>query len=180
VLSAEFNTLMARDGKQFRAYLAAPEKQPLGAVLILHDLFGVTSEIRKTAEQLAQSGFVTAAPALFDRVRRHVELQDNEQGRLEGSGYAQQISPADILKDLTATLAVVKHAGRMGVVLQGWSSQFLETICRELKPAGVVCYSNVGTAGLQTDSGGCPVLNLANDLDYSRTIEFFTRYLTAN
>jgi carboxymethylenebutenolidase len=171
---------MARDGKQFRAYLAAPEKQPLGAVLILHDLFGITPEIRKTAEQLAHNGFVTAAPALFDRVRRNVELQDNEQGRLEGSGYAQQISQTDILKDLTATLAVVKHAGRVGVVLQGWSSQFLETICLELKPACIIRYAAETTTDSEVTSAGCAVLNLDKGSESQRAVDFLTRHLVSD
>ncbi|MFO7278200.1 MAG: dienelactone hydrolase family protein, partial [Pseudomonadota bacterium] len=70
----EFQTLMARDGHEFRAYIAAPSGQPHGAVVVIQEIFGVNSHIRALTDGFAAEGYVAIAPSLFDRVRRGIEL----------------------------------------------------------------------------------------------------------
>src|SRR5437867_3211026 len=48
------------------AYLAYPErKDPAPAVVVIHEIFGMSDFIRQTAEQLAKDGFVAIAPDLL-------------------------------------------------------------------------------------------------------------------
>src|SRR3989442_1637042 len=50
------------------AYLAYPErKDPAPAVVVIHEIFGMSDFIRQTAEQLAKDGFVAIAPDLLSR-----------------------------------------------------------------------------------------------------------------
>jgi len=49
-----WQTLMARDGHEFAAYLATPSGTPRGAVVILQEIFGVNEHIRGIAEQYAK------------------------------------------------------------------------------------------------------------------------------
>ena len=70
----EFTPLMARDGHEFRAYLAAPAGQPRGAIVVIQEIFGVNSHIRAVTDSFAAEGYVAIAPSLFDRVRRGIEL----------------------------------------------------------------------------------------------------------
>ena len=70
----EFNTLMARDGHEFRAYLAAPPARARGAVVVIQEVFGVNSHIRAVTDSYAAQGYLAIAPSLFDRVRRGIEL----------------------------------------------------------------------------------------------------------
>src|SRR5687767_14195140 len=116
-LMGEFNTLMARDGHEFRAYLAAPPPgQARGAILLIQEIFGVNSHIRAVADSYAAEGYVVAAPSLFDRVRRGIELNYTDKEVQQGFGYVQQLTREAMLKDLAATLAVIKHAGRVGAI----------------------------------------------------------------
>ena len=70
----EFTTLMARDGHQFQAWLAAPKGAPRGAVVVVQEIFGVNRHVRAVTDDYAARGYLAIAPALFDRARRGVEL----------------------------------------------------------------------------------------------------------
>src|SRR6266571_1296734 len=50
------------------AYLAHPERKDRApAVLVIHEIFGMSDFIRHATEQLAQDGFVAIAPDLLSR-----------------------------------------------------------------------------------------------------------------
>src|SRR5438046_6034730 len=50
------------------AYIAYPERpQPAPAVIVIHEIFGMSDFIRQTTEQLAKDGFVAIAPDLLSR-----------------------------------------------------------------------------------------------------------------
>src|SRR3989475_3653498 len=50
------------------AYLAYPERRdPAPAVIVIHEIFGMSDFIRQTTEQLAKEGFVAIAPDLLSR-----------------------------------------------------------------------------------------------------------------
>ena len=70
----EFNPIMARDGHEFRAYLAAPAGKARGAIVVIQEIFGVNSHIRAVTDSYAAEGYVAIAPSLFDRVRMGIEL----------------------------------------------------------------------------------------------------------
>src|SRR2546425_7959324 len=47
------------------AYIAYPERpQPAPAVIVIHEIFGMSDFIRQTTEQLAKDGFVAVDPDL--------------------------------------------------------------------------------------------------------------------
>ena len=51
----------------FGAHVARPEALPAPAVVVLHEVFGVNADIRKTCDELAEQGFIAVAPDLFWR-----------------------------------------------------------------------------------------------------------------
>jgi carboxymethylenebutenolidase len=59
-------TINGQDGA-FGAYLAQPKALPAPAVVVLQELFGVNTDIRKTCDELAEQGFIAVAPDLFWR-----------------------------------------------------------------------------------------------------------------
>jgi carboxymethylenebutenolidase len=66
-------TIEGRDGA-FRAYIARPKALPAPAVVVLHEVFGVNADIRKTCDELAEQGFIAVAPDLFWRQEPDVDL----------------------------------------------------------------------------------------------------------
>jgi carboxymethylenebutenolidase len=136
----EFTTIMARDGHQFEAYLAAPTGKPRGAVVVLQEIFGVNSHIRSVTDGFAAEGYTAIAPALFDRIRRGIELGYGPEDRQTAIGYMQQLKAEDTLKDVGAAVAVVKNSGRVGVVGYCWGGRMAYLSARELPVVCAVVY----------------------------------------
>jgi len=63
----------------FGAYLAQPKALPAPAVVVLQELFGVNTDIRKTCDELAEQGFIAVAPDLFWRQEPGVDLSVNSE-----------------------------------------------------------------------------------------------------
>ena len=66
-------TIAGRDGA-FGGYIARPKTLPAPAVIVLHEVFGVNADIRKTCAELAEQGFLAVAPDLFWRQEPGVDL----------------------------------------------------------------------------------------------------------
>jgi carboxymethylenebutenolidase len=155
---SEFTTLMARDGHEFNAYLAPPAGKPRGAVVVIQEIFGVNAHIRAVTDSYAASGYVAIAPALFDRVRKGIELDYTPDTMKEGFGYVQQLQPDKTLRDLAACIAVVKHAGRVGVVGFCWGGRMAYVSACELPLACGVAYYGGGIAQELGRTPKCPML----------------------
>jgi carboxymethylenebutenolidase len=112
----EYTTIMARDGHEFQAWLAAPPGKARGAVVVIQEIYGVNAHIRRVTDDFAAQGYTAIAPCLFDRVRRGIELGYAPEGSQEGVGYLKQLQPEATLKDLAAAVAVVRSSGRVGTV----------------------------------------------------------------
>jgi len=136
----EFTTIMARDGHEFQAWLAAAPGRPRGALLVIQEIFGVNSHIRKLTDQFAAGGYTAIAPSLFDRVRRGIELGYTAADMQEGSGYVKQLDPEATRRDLAAALAVVKHSGRAGAVGYCWGGSLAYLAAGQLPLACAVVY----------------------------------------
>jgi carboxymethylenebutenolidase len=138
----EFTTLMARDGHEFNAWLAAPPSKDgaRGAVVIAQEIFGVNRHIRRVADDYAAHGYVAIAPCLFDRVRRGIELGYSEAELQQGRGYRLQIPKEKTMLDLAASLNVVKHAGRVAFVGYCWGGTLAYLAACELPIACAVSY----------------------------------------
>src|SRR3982075_73488 len=89
----EYSTIMARDGHEFQAWLAAAPGRPRGALLVIQEIFGVNSHIPKVTDGFAADGYTAIAPCLFDRVRRGIELGYSAAEMQEGSGYLNKLTP---------------------------------------------------------------------------------------
>ena len=152
----EFTTLMARDGHQFQAYLAAAPGKARGSVVVIQEIFGVNRHIRAVTDGFAAEGYTAIAPCLFDRIRRGIELDYTPPEIEEGRGYMQELNPDQTLKDLAAAIAVVKHSGRVATVGYCWGgAQSYRAACLLPVDCAVVYYGKAQDAG---NPPRCPVL----------------------
>jgi carboxymethylenebutenolidase len=136
----EFTTIMARDGHEFQAYLAAPAGKPRGAVLVLQEIFGVNAHIRAVTDGYAGEGYTAIAPSLFDRVRRGIQLGYGPEDKTQGIGTLQQLKPDQTMKDVAAAIAVVKSSGRVGAVGFCWGGRLSYLAACDLPVACAVVY----------------------------------------
>jgi carboxymethylenebutenolidase len=153
----KFNTIMARDGHELQAWLVAPPGRPRGAVVLLQEIFGVNGHIRAVAEDLAAQGYTVIAPALFDRIRRGIELGYSQAEVQEGAGYRAQLKPETTLKDIAAAAAVVRHSGRTATVGYCWGGTMSYLAACQLPLSCAVVYYGKLTSYLD-QKPRCPVL----------------------
>jgi carboxymethylenebutenolidase len=110
-------TIEGRDGA-FGAYIAWPKTLPAPAVVVLHEVFGVNADIRKTCDELAEQGFLAVAPDLFWRQEPDVDLSvtsepDWQHGLRLYQAYDRDAGARDV-KDTAK--AVSKQSGCTGTV----------------------------------------------------------------
>src|SRR6266478_4043919 len=110
-------TIEGRDGA-FSAYFSRPKTSPTSAVVVLHEVFGVNADIRKTCDELADQGFIAVAPDLFWRQEPGVDLSvtsepDWQHGLRLYQAYDRDAGARDV-KDTTN--AVAKLPGCIGKV----------------------------------------------------------------
>ena len=101
-------TIQGRDGA-FGAYIARPRTLPAPAVVVLHEVFGVNADIRKTCDELAEQGFLAVAPDLFWRQEPGVDLKVNSEADWQHGlhlyeAYDRDAGARDV-KDTANTLA---------------------------------------------------------------------------
>ena len=74
--------LQATDGHELEVWVVRPASKPRGGLVVLQEIFGVNSHIRRVTESFAAEGYLAIAPALFDRVRPGLEFgYDQLRGR---------------------------------------------------------------------------------------------------
>lgn len=136
----EMTTVMARDGHTFQAWLVPPKGAPRGAVVVVQEVFGVNHHIRSVADDFAARGYLAIAPSLFDRVRRGIELGYGPADVQQGVGYMLQVKREQLLADLAASIAVVRHGGGVGIVGFCWGGLCAWLAARQLPVACAVAY----------------------------------------
>jgi carboxymethylenebutenolidase len=151
--------LTAGDGHKFSAYRADPSDTTKGAVVILQEVFGVNSHIRKVTDQFASKGYLAIAPALFDRVKAGVELGYDEGSLSEGLGLMQQLGTERVLDDIQAVVDAAKPAGKVAIVGFCWGGYLAYVSANRV--GGLACaisYYGNGITDLRTEKRKIPTL----------------------
>ena len=150
--------LRAADGNEFSVYYVRPEGAPRGAVVVIQEIFGVNSHIRRIVEQYAAEGYVAAAPALFDRQKKGIELGYSPDDVQQGIGYMMKVDPAGVLADLDATIDAASRAGKVGMVGYCWGGRVTYLAGCHTNIAAGVAYYGGGIAQVLTDTPRCPMM----------------------
>jgi carboxymethylenebutenolidase len=150
--------LLAADGHELSAYVVRPEGRPRGAVVVVQEIFGVNSHIRRVTEQYAAEGYVAIAPAMFDRLQRQVDLGYDAAGLQAGIDLMMRATNEGVIADLNAAIDAVAHAGRVGMVGYCWGGRVTYLAgCRTNVAAGVAYYGG-GIAQLLPETPRCPMM----------------------
>lgn len=113
----DFITLTAEDGHNLQAYEAG--KNNPRKLVLLQEIFGVNHHIRAMCDRFAQEQYHVIAPALFDRIKKNVELAYDTDDFKRGAGYVGDIPPEKTLLDIKSA-ANKFGQGKIGVVGYCW------------------------------------------------------------
>ena len=114
---SEHTTLQASDGKALGAYVARPEGEPIAALVVIQEIFGVNAHIRSVADGYAMDGFLAVAPALFDRIEPNVELGYDGADAQKARSFIPRLDVDKALLDVAAAIDFCKTAGKkVGVI----------------------------------------------------------------
>jgi carboxymethylenebutenolidase len=155
--------LMASDGHNLSAYVARPEGEAIGALIVVQEIFGVNQSIRDVADSYAKDGFVAIAPALFDRFEKDLELTYEGEDLKKAFELYGKLNPDTQLLDIAAAYDFVKPAGKgigiIGFCYGGLLSWLTATRGEDLKmqPACAVGYYAGGIGKVAAEEPSCPV-----------------------
>ena len=159
-----FNDSYATRDGSIGCYAAGPDAYDTPAVLVLHEIFGVNANIRKTVDRLAEMSYRAVAPDLFWRQRPGIELdpdvpKDREEATTLLQRYLGEFGSA--MEDLQAAVAHLRARHRKVAVLGyclGGKMAFVSWLTGEVD--AVVSYYGVGLDALvaQVKSQRTPLL----------------------
>jgi carboxymethylenebutenolidase len=152
--------LHASDGHALDAYIARPEGKPIGGLVVIQEIFGVNKHIRSVADGYARDGFFVIAPALFDRVEKHVELgYEGEEGQ-RGYALMQKLSIDNALLDVDAALAYAKKetGKKTGVIGYCFGGLLAWLSSTRLHPNAAVGYYAGGIGNVAQEDPKAPII----------------------
>jgi carboxymethylenebutenolidase len=148
--------LTATDGFRPSAYLAEPTAAPRGGLVVIQEIFGVTRHIRAVADQYAAAGYLSIAPALFDRQERDVDVPYTDMQR--GFAYMQKASLDQVMLDIAAAALRVRAAGKLGVVGYCWGGMLAYLAAARLPIDAAIAYYGGGIDRHLGETPKVPVL----------------------
>ncbi len=157
---SEHVMLTAADGHELDAYVAYPEGEGIGALVVVQEIFGVNAHIRSVADGYARDGFLAVAPALFDRIQRGVELAYDGPDMQTARSFMPKLDMDKSLEDVAAALdyaagASGKKAGVIGYCFGGSLAWLAAT---RLHPAVAVGYYGGRIPAYAAENPSCPVM----------------------
>jgi len=152
--------IKAEDGHELDVYVAEPKGEPIAALVVVQEIFGVNAHIRSVADGYAKDGFLAVAPALFDRIERGVELSYEGEDVRKAMSFAKKLTMEDMLKDTSAAIEYAwgrtkKKTGVIGYCAGG-SIAWLAA-CR-LEVDAAVGYYGGRIAEFVEEQPKCPVM----------------------
>jgi carboxymethylenebutenolidase len=151
------------DGKKLETWVVFPErKDKAGAVIVIHEIFGMTDWVRGVADQLAKEGFIALAPDLLSGMGPNgggTEALGEDVGKV-----IRTLTPDAVAARLDAvraySLAIPAANGRVGVVGFCWggSASFNYATAQPKLDAAVVFYGTSPTDPAAYAKISAPVL----------------------
>ena len=151
--------LVAADGFRLSAYRAEPKGTPRGGLVIAQEIFGVNSHIRSVCDGFAADGYLVVAPALFDRVRRDVDLGYGPDDVATGRELKAGAAIDGALADVAAARESLSAAGKTGITGYCWGGYVSWMVAARVPGfACAVAYYGGGMIEAIAEHPRCPVL----------------------
>jgi carboxymethylenebutenolidase len=157
------------DGVRICAYVAEPEGDPRGGLIVGQELFGVNAHIRSICDRWAAEGFVALAPQFYDRVQPGgfaVGYSDDE--RVQAFTILQYLDLDRMMIDCAAARDWLSPHGKVGMV--GYCSGGSTAWYAAARLEGLACsvgYYAGRVAELVAEQPRCPVMLHWGDIDHT-------------
>jgi carboxymethylenebutenolidase len=144
-------------------YVSSPDiKEKLPVVIVLQEAFGVNAHIRNVCDRLANEGFLAAAPELFHREGRRIEIPYGERrdilpllGTLSNQKIIQDVrSTINFLEDLPT--ADTHNINTIGFCVGGFASVLAAT---KLNIKKMISFYGGGMLHTREGIGLTPIIN---------------------
>ena len=157
---SESVTLRAADGHTFSAYVARPAAEPVAALIVVQEIFGVNAHIRSVADGWARDGFLAVAPALFDRIQPGIELGYEGADMQTAMSLFPKFDVDKAILDVAAAVdfaagATGKKVGVIGYCLGGTIAWLSAT---RSQPSAAVGYYGGRIGNYAGEKPTCPVM----------------------
>lgn len=145
------------DGFAFGAYRAAPPDARRGGLVLIHEIFGVTGQIRSQADAFAADGYETLAPSLFDRLAPGFEAGLDAAGVAAGRRFSQATPWDQVAADLTATVSTLEAPVFVAGFCWGGTAAWLAA-CRCEGVSAVSSYNGRRIPEMVDETPRCPII----------------------
>jgi carboxymethylenebutenolidase len=176
--------LRAKNGFEFIGHIAVPKEGVRGALVVLHEAFGVTPHIERVCKDYASQGYAVIAPAMLSIAMNKPEgvvLVQNKNGLDKARELIDATPKQELLELVEACVDWGRDHGKVGVVGFCWGGSVSYLAASEL-PNIDACVSYYGGRVHELCKEGQPkcatVVHLAR-LDRYIPIEAATEALAA-
>ncbi|MGO4699954.1 dienelactone hydrolase family protein [Dyella sp. 2RAB6] len=102
------------------AYLAKPEGQAKGGIVVIQEIFGVNAHIRSIADRLAAAGYVAVAPQCFDYLESGVEMDYDSETMARGKALVTELGMDRAVEAVGSAAESIASAGKIGALGFCW------------------------------------------------------------
>jgi carboxymethylenebutenolidase len=179
---SEWLQLTASDGHIFDVYIAKPEREPIAGLIVLQEIFGVNAHIRSVADSYARDAFLAVAPALFDRIEKHVDLKYEGEDLQKAMSFRPKINAGNAVLDVAAALDYARNESgkKTGVIGYCFGGTVAWLSATRLEPEAAVGYYGGQIGKYAEESPKAPVMLHFGELDTHIPKEEVDRVQAAN
>jgi carboxymethylenebutenolidase len=165
--------LTAEDGFTFDAYASDPSGTPRAGLLVIQEIFGVNSHMRRVADSFAEDGYKVILPALFDRAQKNVQLGYTQQDIAAGRDFRAKVDWPLAVMDMRAAIKALRASGqtKIGAVGYCWGGSLAWLTATRTDVDAAVCYYGGQIGAFKDERATCPVMMHFGDRDASIPLE---------
>lgn len=124
------------DTFQLSALSVEPKATPIGGVVVIQEIFGLTEHIADICRVFADAGYHAIAPGLFDRVEKDFHAGHDPDGIQKGIGAVMKSPWPQVVSDIQAAIdALPQPVYVTGFCYGGAATWMAAAECTNLKAA---------------------------------------------
>ena len=156
-------SLEAADGFEFDAFSVRAEGESRGGLVILHEPFGVTDQLKSVARSYAADGFDVCIPALFDRVAPRTVLPFD--AREEGVALTHALDIEETMLDIDVARDHADQGNGTSVLGFCFGGGLALAAATRLSLIAAVSYTGASLTAYLNAPPKCPLLFHFGDTD---------------